>query len=176
MYQNVGSWHLGTYKFQSAHHCVVSYDFSPARVVLMFIGAYNNTNFKLWICGCVVVICPLRVWSIKLLELCIPTFPDMVTRHYQQECVLIVFGHSCLEDVDTRSSLCSFLFFFCLRQFVWIVLKLKYFNLIFSYVHITILRSHESSSISLRYVSLLWQFVSVYEKLGSIWVVHLWLS
>ena len=28
---------------------------------------------------------------------------------YQGECVLIAFGHSCVEDVDTRSSLCSFL-------------------------------------------------------------------
>ena len=41
-------------------------------------------------------------------NLCIPIFKDLVTKHYQRECVLIIFG-LCLEDVDSRSSLCSFL-------------------------------------------------------------------
>jgi hypothetical protein len=81
------------------------------RVVLMLIGVYNTgilnyeyvvmlLSFVPWRCG--------RKWYIKLLELCIPTFLDVVTRHYQQECVLIIFGHSCLENMETRSSLCSF--------------------------------------------------------------------
>ena len=82
------------------------------RVVLMLIGVYNTgilgyeyvvmlLSLVPWRCG--------RIWYIDLLELCIPTFIDMVTRHYQQECVLIIFGHSCFENVETRSSLCSFL-------------------------------------------------------------------
>jgi hypothetical protein len=134
----------------------------------MFIGIYNIgfssyeyvillLSLVPWRCG--------RKWYIRILELCIPTFQDVVTRHYQWEYVLIVFGQSCLEDVDTRSSLWSFLtslpLILCLN-----CVEIKYFWYDILLCAITILRSPKPSSITLRYVSLLWQVVSVYEKLA----------
>ena len=94
--------------------------------------------------------------------MCIPTFQKS-KRHDEGRGVVIVFGHSCLQDVDTRSFLSSFLTTESLAIYLkYVEVKSFWFDIL--YVHNTILGFVEPSSIEKCEFIVTRIFVSIFEK------------